>query len=123
MGYEVLESEGTDATAFRTPLATLHAFNGWGDLFLNTPAGGIEDTYLKVTAPIPGGVKFLGFYHKFEAENGGADYGDEIDLQFVYALNKNLSFTAKAAFYDADATTGPLSFDTDKYWLQADYSF
>ena len=38
-GYEELGSDGGVA-AFQTPLATLHAFNGWADLFLTTPGDG-----------------------------------------------------------------------------------
>ncbi|HLF12977.1 MAG TPA: alginate export family protein, partial [Gammaproteobacteria bacterium] len=46
LGYEVLTGNGT--TAFQTPLATMHAFQGWADKFLTTPAAGIEDRYLKL---------------------------------------------------------------------------
>jgi len=35
LGYEVLE--GNSFQAFQTPLATLHAFQGWADKFLATP--------------------------------------------------------------------------------------
>ncbi len=35
LGYEVLE--GDSVQAFQTPLATLHAFQGWADKFLATP--------------------------------------------------------------------------------------
>ena len=49
VGWEVLG--GDDSTvlneAFQTPLATLHAFQGWADVFLSTPAAGIDDKYLK----------------------------------------------------------------------------
>ena len=31
--------------ALQTPLATLHKFNGWADLFLTTPNAGLEDAY------------------------------------------------------------------------------
>src|SRR5690606_21190079 len=43
-GYEELGSDSGIA-AFQTPLATLHAFNGWADLFLTTPASGLRDYY------------------------------------------------------------------------------
>ena len=50
-GYEVLSGAETNAkgaiidgkTAFSTPLATLHKFNGWADKFLATPIGGLCD--------------------------------------------------------------------------------
>ena len=39
LGYESLGGDGT--SAFQTPLATLHAFNGWADRFLSNPASGL----------------------------------------------------------------------------------
>ncbi|MFV4641100.1 hypothetical protein ACNJUF_21330, partial [Mycobacterium tuberculosis] len=42
-GYEKLGGDGVHA--FQTPMATLHKFNGWADLFLVTPAGGLQDWY------------------------------------------------------------------------------
>jgi len=116
-GYEVLGSD--NGQGFRTPLATLHAFNGWADVFLATPAGGLRDSYAKVTAALPAGLQFLGFYHRFEADRGGARYGDEIDLQLVRRLNKSLSLTAKVAFFDGK----PGFADREKYMVQADYTF
>ena len=43
LGFEVLEGDGT--TAFQTPLATLHAFQGWADQFLVTPGAGVDDAW------------------------------------------------------------------------------
>lgn len=42
--YESLGSNGGNV-AFQTPLATKHAFNGWADKFLSTPATGLNDIY------------------------------------------------------------------------------
>ena len=50
VGRETLEGQGDGGNALQTPLATVHAFNGWADVFVaapggsNTPRGGIEDT-------------------------------------------------------------------------------
>ena len=44
LGWEHLGGDGTHA--LQTPLATLHAFNGWDDQFNATPPGGLEDRYL-----------------------------------------------------------------------------
>ncbi len=117
LGYEVLGGDG--AYGFQTPLATLHAFQGWADLFLNTPANGIRDAYLKLDADAPAGIKLTGFYHDFRADHGGAKYGTEYDAQAVKAINDNFSVTAKYASYRAD-TFSP---NTEKIWLQAEYKF
>lgn len=115
-GYEVLGSdEGT--AAFITPLATLHAFQGWADKFLATPATGIEDTYIKVNAVFP---KFsLGvIYDIFKANEGDGDYGKELGLVGVTKL-ANVEYTLKYAKYRAD----DLFTDTQKIWLMASVTF
>lgn len=124
LGYEVLGSDD-GAVGFKTPLATLHAFNGWADKFLTTPAGGIENIYVKAAATLPANLSFLGFYHWFRSAQTDADYGTELDLQLIYKLNTNLSFTAKAAYYQGDdaAPTAALRADTNKFMLQADYAY
>jgi len=52
-----------DGVGFTTSLATLHKFQGWADVFLNTPGTGIEDLYLTVKAPLPMGLAFIAMYH------------------------------------------------------------
>lgn len=122
LGYEEL---GTDNPAlnhgFKTPLATLHAFNGWADIYLNTPNRGLTDLYLKASATLSPKLGLLAFYHRFESDAGGLDYGDEIDLQLTCTVNKNLSLLAKAAFFNAGVAPGTV--DTNKFSLQADFAF
>lgn len=118
LGYEVLGSD-EGAYGFPTPLATLHAFQGWADKFLNTPAVGLEDRYFNVGATFAG-AQALVSYHKFEAEYGGTDYGDEIDLSLSRKFGP-VVWTAKLADYsqgDAIAVK-----DTKKFWVMADWNF
>ena len=111
LGYEVLGSdEGT--AAFKTPLATLHKFQGWADKFLGTPANGVEDTYLKLAGKV-GPAKVALFYHDYSADFGGADLGSEVDVVAAYPVSKTLSVQLKYASYDADAHAS----DTDKLWF------
>ncbi|HEX5048484.1 MAG TPA: alginate export family protein [Gammaproteobacteria bacterium] len=121
LGYEVLGSDGP--TAFQTPLATLHAFEGWADKFLATPPAGIEDAYLKLSYAFGKrgaftSINALAFFHDFAAEQSSAHYGDELDLQLV-ARTEKLAFTLKYADYRADE----LLTDTDKLWLSVDFAF
>jgi hypothetical protein len=121
LGYEVLGGDGT--VAFQTPLATLHAFQGWADKFLATPAAGIEDAYMRFTYPLGKRGKFTNLaatavFHDYSADLGSLHYGEELDLQFV-ARTERLALTAKYADYRADG----LLTDTDKLWLQVDYAF
>ncbi|MBT3699887.1 MAG: hypothetical protein HOE62_06430 [Alphaproteobacteria bacterium] len=124
-GYEILEGDGT--TGFSTPLATLHAFQGFTDKFLSTPANGIEDKYLKavLTIPLDGplkGSKIAAQYHDLKAENGGSNYGSE----WNFALSKGfktdfgkMGLALKYADYDADT----FATDTQKIWLSVSYKY
>ncbi|RLA41512.1 MAG: hypothetical protein DRQ64_02105 [Gammaproteobacteria bacterium] len=116
VGHEVLESD--NGVSFKTPLATLHKFQGFADKFLVTPADGIEDSYLKVSGKL-GGVKLVAVYHDFQAETGGMDYGSEIDFVAAYTFCKKYSVLFKYAAYDAD----DYSTDTDKAWLMVTAAF
>ena len=46
-GIGIENLEGNGSRGFATPLATLHAFQGWADVFLGTPASGLRDIYVR----------------------------------------------------------------------------
>ncbi|MEK8090945.1 alginate export family protein, partial [Thermithiobacillus plumbiphilus] len=48
--YEVLGANDRGTYGFQTPFATKHAFNGWADMFLATPATGLQDAFFTVSA-------------------------------------------------------------------------
>lgn len=136
-GYELLGSDGTanvkatgaaTAFGFQTPMATLHKFNGWADLFLNTPVTGLQDYYAGIgwtgpklgkAGPITAAVTF----HSFHSDRNGIHYGDEWDAQVGMKLTKQASVLAKFAQYERK---GIASFngdqDTKKFWIELDYS-
>lgn len=113
LGYEVLGSDGTNAV--QTPLATGHLFQGWADLFLTTPAGGIDDLYISAKAPVHG-VKLAAIWHNFDADKGGAHYGQEFDAIASYRLPgpylSHFTLDLIYANYQADG----FAVDTQKYW-------
>ena len=116
-GYEVLGSDN-GMYGFSTPLATLHKFNGWADIFLGTPGTGLEDLSLTVSAKAGPG-KFVASYHTYSANDGDMDYGSEIDLLYAMKFGKNYNAGVKLASYSAD----DLGVDTDKLWLWLGASF
>ena len=59
-------------------------------------------------------------YHDFSAEDGGADYGSEIDASVGYRFAKRYGVLVKAARFDAD---GPGFADTTKFWLMLSAGF
>jgi len=123
-GYEVLEGDASQSGQFfRTPLATLHKFNGWADQFLATPGAGLEDTYLSLSR-VWSNYKLIAVFHKFGAEDGSDDYGDEIDLALTRALNKNVSIQLKYADYNAGSGASVLGkVDTEKLWFSVNLKF
>ena len=120
-GYEELGSDGGVA-GFQTPLASLHVFNGWADLFLTTPAGGLRDYYAgfgrSIGVPFLPGLKADLTYHEFDSDFGGLDYGSEWDASLGFKLGP-VALLAKYANYDARAFAA----DTKKFWLQAEVGF
>ena len=114
-GYEILGSDG-GAMGFRTPLATGHAFNGWFDSFLVTPAAGLRDIYLFATADLPGGAVGKIFGHWFGQDVGGLDLGNEIDVLLSKKVDEHISVLAKYAYFNGDSGLG----DGMKFWLQTE---
>lgn len=128
-GYELLGGKITPngRVAFQTPMATLHKFNGWADLFLTTPTAGanvgLQDIYGGLAVKFPKvkalpGLNATVVYHDFQSDVGSAKYGTEWDASLGFKIGKKLSFLAKYADYSAD------KFSTDKsiFWLQLDYA-
>ena len=118
VGYEVLGSNAAGTYGVQTPLATLHAFDGWADQFLVTPATGLRRAYASAAATL-GATALTVVYHEFSADFGGADYGTEIDASIGYSFNRQFAGLAKFASYDAES----FATDTDKGWLQLEYKF
>jgi len=120
-GYEELGSDDGVAS-FQTPLATLHKFNGFADLFLTTPAAGLRDYYVSLGKQfsIAGLPKFNAgvTYHEFESDFGGLNYGSEWDATLGFKVGK-VAILAKYANYNSDG----FAVDTEKFWLQAGISY
>ncbi len=133
LGREVLEGNGVNS--LQTPLATIHAFNGWADKFVGapggtaTPVGGLVDTSATVVvkgllAKHIGPSKLVVQYHDFEADTtvaGVKDYGTELGVLFAKPIKKDWLAVAKYAKFD-DGGDG-FSFDTEKFWLILQYRF
>jgi hypothetical protein len=115
--YEVLGSDNGQAS-FTTPLATLHKFNGWADVFVGSTFTatamplGLVDTSVSIGSKTAG-VKWSAVFHTYDSDQGSVDYGSEIDLVVSKQFNKHYSGGIKYASYNADS----FSVDTDKFWL------
>jgi hypothetical protein len=118
LGYEVLGAD--NGVGFKTSLATLHAFNGWADLFPTTPAAGLRDTYLKASANLPGGLKALAGHHWFTTERGGPAPGREFDLQLVRKFGPRVTVLGKYANFRRSAAAYP---QVQKVWAQVEFAY
>ena len=115
LGLERLDGDG--ARGFGTPLATLHVFQGWADVFLATPARGVKDINLRAGATVPLGgrkLKLAAAVHDFTDADGGLDYGSEVDASASLPLTPRLSFEVKAARFNGDL---PAFADRTKVWV------
>lgn len=104
--YESIEGNGTNAMQFA--LGTNHAFDGWVDKFLTTPANGLVDANIGITYVAKSdntwlnGTKAMLVYHDFSAEHGSADYGTEWDFLLEQTFEQNYTVGIKAGRYTAD---------------------
>ena len=126
--YELLEGDGRGS--FRTPLSTLHAYQGWADRFLATPGDGIQDMYFTAIGSGVFGGKVIVSYHMLESDNMSYDYGHELNILYAKKFKKYFTVGTKAAIYDADRNTtalaragGVQNNDVTKvwFWMQFDY--
>lgn len=122
LGLERLEGNGV--AALQTPLATLHAFNGWADKFLTTPANGLRDLYADVAVKLPAigsvkGANLRAQYHDYDSTRGGLDYGSEWGVMLGLPVARQLSATIKFSRYNADS----FATDTSKFWFAIDAKF
>ena len=113
LAFENLGGDILPGMAFRTPLATLHAFQGWADKFLSTPDAGIYDVFATVKYKA-GKWNLTGVYHDFSSDVGSTDYGTEFDLAAATKLSANYSILFKAAFFSGEP--GGIA-DTNKFWI------
>lgn len=98
---EVLRGDGREG--FRTPLATVHAFHGFADVFLPL-AGfpqGLIDGRIEIGYRIPfgKGVRLRWIHHWFRPATGSGRYGKELDAVATWTINRHLELVVKYGRY------------------------
>jgi len=116
--HESLGADSSAGVAMQTPLATLHAFQGWADKFLTTPAAGMRDNQFSVSGNVAGFAMQL-HHHDYQSDVSGLDYGKEWNIQLGRAIGSRYTLTAKYARYTAEQ----FAQDTSKFWLMAEARF
>ena len=115
-GWEQLGGNGS--YGFATPFATLHAFNGWADRFLNTPANGLDDAYLGWSRKF-GKLNANVTFHDFSSDHASIHYGHEWDTSLGWAFAPKWNALLKFADYRAD----DVGFDVTKTWVSVEYIY
>ena len=117
--------DGNGAQAFQTPLATLHVFQGWADVFLITPRDGLRDvsataSYAVAHPPVGRSGVLTASWREFHDGDGSARYGSELDLSARLVLDPRWAIELKGAHFDGAVGAFP---DRDKVWAALDYRF
>ncbi len=117
LGVEQLDS------GFQTPLATLHAFDGFADAFVSQRAngthGGLTDLYLSHTLPVCWGMKWTNVLHAFGDNAIATDRGWEIDSMLVKKFDEHFTAIAEVAHFETEDTLPT----TTRVSLEIDYKF
>jgi hypothetical protein len=127
LGYESLGTDGANGR-FITPLATLHIFQGWTDVFLGggtgNVVGGIDDLFFGVSGNA-GPVNLALVYHQFDVNDsdltGYDSFGNEIGF-VVAGKVSGIGLSLKYADFTAEDDATGFN-DTQKLWLTAEASF
>lgn len=139
--------EGDGIRGFSFPLATLHAFQGATDLFLQTPPGGLRDRRATLAWTLPpsatgwlGGAssRLLLGHHTFtlldpprlpeEEETGPARAGQEWSAQLRVEPRPRLAVVARMADYRAQDDPGlgqggrPWERNVRKHWFWVEFA-
>jgi hypothetical protein len=116
---------------FKTPLATVHAFNGWSDVYnfgrIQGTHNGLTDTYISHTMPIFFGMKWTNVFHFTGDDEISTGYGWEYDSMLVKKFNDNFTALAKFAFFESEGdpfiTNGKAVPDTTRFTVELNYVF
>ena len=121
IGYEKLGAE--TGGRFVTPLATLHAFNGWADQFLaagtGNPVDGLADRFGKITVKASERTSAQLAWHDFESDRNRRDLGQELNVSLSHEFSKHV----KAGVFYADFNGAGGLRDSRKAWLMITVSF
>lgn len=123
-GYEVLGADG-DNGQFITPLATLHKFQGWNDMFLGGGSGnilgGIEDRYLTASSSVAG-VNITLEYHNLVSDDSSASGVNKLGSELGVSADRKFGPVLLGIKY-SDYSADGFGRDSHKLWLTAEAGF
>lgn len=100
LGFESLDA------GFKTPLATVHAFNGFADVTdaarISGNHNGLADLYLSHTIPVFWGMKWTNMLHALGDNEISTGYGWEYDSVLTKKFDDNFMALAKFAHFETE---------------------
>jgi hypothetical protein len=118
---------------FKTPLATVHAFNGFADVTdaarISGAHSGLTDVYLSHSIPIIFGIKWINVFHAMGDNEISAGYGWEFDSVLTKKFDEHFTAIAKFAYFDSagdDYTNNAVADslpDAARFSLELNYTF
>ncbi len=129
LGALTLGVEHLDA-GFKTPLATVHAFNGFADVTdaarISGAHNGLTDLYLAHTIPVFFGIKWTNVLHAMGDNELSAGYGWEYDSVLVKKFDDHFMAIAKFAWFNSEGDgyvgAAPLP-DATRFSVELNYVF
>jgi len=115
---------------FKTPLATVHAFNGFADVTdaarISGAHNGLTDVYVSHTIPICWGIKWTNVLHALGDNEISTGYGWEFDSVLAKKFDDHFTAIVKFAQFESDGhsytATAPLPTAT-RFSVELDYTF
>lgn len=115
---------------FKTPLATVHLYNGFADVTdpgrIEGTHRGLTDLYLSHTMPLFAGIKWTNVLHAFGDNELSTGYGWEIDSVLVKKFDAHFTAIAKIAHFESegDAYVGKVALPTtSRISVELNYTF
>ena len=115
---------------FKTPLATVHVFNGYADAFANGRIegnhNGLTDAYVSHTLPICYGIKWANALHAYGDDTLSAGYGWEYDSVLIKKFDEHFTALVKLSMFESadDAFVGSTRLPTTtRLSMELDYTF
>jgi hypothetical protein len=128
-GTLTLGVEHLDA-GFKTPLATVHAFNGFSDVTdaarISGAHNGLTNVYLAHTIPVFFGMKWTNVLHAMGDNEISTGYGWEYDSVLVKKFDDHFTAIAKLAWFNSEGDgyvgAAPLP-DATRFSVELNYVF
>jgi len=128
VGYEAMQGNGT--VGFSTPLATIHAFDGWADMFLTTPTNGLDNFYIKASYKMPFMAKALHvdsagatvIHRDFSTDRTNIGIGSEWDGALEFGYDKASLLLQYADYQGSGVGRGGFA-DKSIGWIQVSYKY